>query len=98
MRTSRIRDGFAVALIGAAIAALYRGRLQPWLYTWGADDREVTDALPGDELIVPAAPRTTRALTLNAPTTTERVCWSAGVAALSDMLPSISRISSWSRR
>ena len=70
MRKSRIRGGFAVALIGAAIAALYRGRLQPWMYTWGADDREVTDALPGDELIVPAAPRTTRALTLNAPTTT----------------------------
>lgn len=53
-------------MAGAAIVGLYRGRLRPWMYTWGADDDEVVDGLPGDEMFVADAPRTTRALTIDA--------------------------------
>ena len=38
-----------MAVVGAV--ALYRMRLRPWMYTWGADDDEVTAVLPGDELV-----------------------------------------------
>ena len=52
-------------MIGAV--ALYRGKLRPWLYTWGADDDEITAELAGDELVAATAPRTTRAVTIDAP-------------------------------
>ena len=53
----------------AAVAAitLYRGRLRPWIYTWGADDDEITAVLPGDELVSANTPWTTRAVTIDAP-------------------------------
>lgn len=54
-----------LAVIGAV--ALYRGKLRPWLYTWGADDDEITAELAGDELVAATAPRTTRAVTIDAP-------------------------------
>jgi hypothetical protein len=38
--------------------------------TWGATDDEVTDALPGDELVMDSAPSTTRAISIDAPTAT----------------------------
>src|SRR5664279_5205357 len=63
----KTRGCVAAAMAGAAIIELYRGRLRPWMYTWGADDDEVVGALPGDELFVAGAPRTTRALTIGAP-------------------------------
>ncbi|BBX37449.1 hypothetical protein [Mycolicibacterium mageritense] len=59
-----------MAVIG--ITALYRGRIRPWMYTWGAADEEVTAVLPGDELVPPGTPRTTRALTIDAP---RRTVW-----------------------
>jgi hypothetical protein len=37
------------------------------MYTWGATDFETTAALPGDELVTATEPKTTRALTINAP-------------------------------
>lgn len=37
------------------------------MYTWGARDDEVEAELPGDELVAAATPRTTRALTIDAP-------------------------------
>lgn len=49
------------------VVALYRGRLRPWMYTWGAREDEVTAQLPGDELVEAHTPRTTRAVTIDAP-------------------------------
>ena len=37
------------------------------MYTWGAGDDEITAVLPGDELVSAHTPRTTRALTIDAP-------------------------------
>src|SRR5262245_31305839 len=54
-----------MAVVGAGW--LYRGGLRPWMYRWGADDDEVAAALPGDELVAASAPRTTRAITIDAP-------------------------------
>ncbi len=54
-----------MAAVGAA--ALSRGPLEQWISRWGADDDEITAVLPGDELVVTGAPRTTRALTIDAP-------------------------------
>lgn len=54
-----------MAAIG--VMALYRGRVRPWMYTWGASADEVTAILPGDDLIRTGVPRTTRALTIDAP-------------------------------
>lgn len=54
----------AMALAGAV--ALYRGRIRPWMYTWGAEDDEVTATLPGDELVEPTTYTTTRAVTIQA--------------------------------
>jgi hypothetical protein len=48
---------------------LYRTRLRPWMYTWGASDDEIQAVLPGDELVSARTPRTTRALTVDAPIT-----------------------------
>lgn len=45
----------------------YLVRVRPWMYTWGADPDEVSAALPGDELVGAAVPRTTRAVTIDAP-------------------------------
>ena len=54
-----------MAVVGAV--ALYRTQLRPWMYTWGASDDEITAWLPGDELVASHTPRTTRALTIDAP-------------------------------
>jgi hypothetical protein len=63
---SKTRGWLAAAMAGVAIAALYRERLRPWMYTWGAEDDEVVGALPGDEMFVADVPRTTRGLTIEA--------------------------------
>ncbi|MFG1930722.1 hypothetical protein ACGFK1_08685 [Mycobacterium sp. NPDC048908] len=54
-----------MAAIG--VFTLYRGRLRPRMYRWGATDDEVMAELPGDELIAATTPTTTRALTIDAP-------------------------------
>ncbi|MEW5812920.1 MAG: hypothetical protein AB1925_26140 [Actinomycetota bacterium] len=51
----------------AGVAALYRRHVAPWMYTWGARPDEVQAVLPGDELVVSDACRTTRALAIDAP-------------------------------
>ncbi len=58
--------------LGAAIGAvaLYRAEVKPRMYTWGADDDEVLRPLPGDELVRAGVPRTTRAVTVDAPVET----------------------------
>ena len=54
-----------MAVVG--VVALYRMRLRPWMYTWGADDDEVTAVLPGTSSWPRTRRRTTRAVTIDAP-------------------------------
>ena len=63
----RYRPALADILVGVGIAACYHGHLRPWMYRWGARDDELDATLPGDELVDTAAPRTTRAVTVDAP-------------------------------
>ncbi|MCV7155948.1 hypothetical protein [Mycolicibacterium brisbanense] len=51
----------------AGVLVTYRGAFRPWMYTWGAGKSEVAAELPGDELAEADAPRTTRAVTIDAP-------------------------------
>jgi hypothetical protein len=57
---------------GAAVAGgfAYHRRVRPWLVRWGATDEEVARELPGDELVEGDGPRTTRAVTVDAPAAT----------------------------
>lgn len=57
----------AAAMAGAGVWALYRGKIRPWMYTWGTTDDEVAAVLPGDELVVTGTSHTTRAVTIDAP-------------------------------
>ena len=54
-----------MAVIG--LAGLYRAELKPRMYSWGAEPDEVDAPLPGDELVTAGTPRTTRAVTIDAP-------------------------------
>jgi hypothetical protein len=65
MGKQRVWLAVLMAVLGAV--ALYRGRLRPWMYRWGADDDELAAALPGDELVAADTPKTTRAVTIDAP-------------------------------
>jgi len=59
----------AAGVVLAAVAG-YRTRVRPWLAHWGATPDEVDATLPGDELVDGTGPRTTRALTIDAPPAT----------------------------
>lgn len=61
------RPSLSALMAAVGVAALYRAVIKPWMYTWGADDDELRATLPGDELVRADAPRTTRALTIDAP-------------------------------
>ena len=39
----------------------------PWQRRWGASEEEVRRSMPGDDLLRPSAPSTTRAITIDAP-------------------------------
>lgn len=54
-------------MAAASGVALYESRIKPWMYRWGASDYEVATVLPGDDLVQPGTPRTTRAVTIQAP-------------------------------
>jgi hypothetical protein len=54
-------------LIAAAVIGTYIQVLGPWQRRWGATDGEVRRAMPGDGLLRPDAPFTTRAITIDAP-------------------------------
>jgi len=59
--------GLAVGLaVGAVVVATYVTFLGPWQRRWGASDEEVRRAMPGDDLLRPGAPGTTRAITIDA--------------------------------
>jgi len=61
------RPMLAALMAVAGAVGLYRWIVQPRMYTWGATAEEVGAVLPGDELVEPGAPRTTRAITVDAP-------------------------------
>jgi hypothetical protein len=54
-------------MIAAAVILTYVAVVGPWQRRWGATPEEVVRALPGDELLRPDAPSTTRAITVKAP-------------------------------
>ena len=61
------RPLLAAAMAAAGVVGLYRWVVRPRMYNWGATAEEITAVLPGDELVEPGAPRTTRAVTIDAP-------------------------------
>lgn len=61
------RPALAAAMAVAGIAGVYRWVVRPKIYTWGATAAEVAAELPGDTLVEPGGPRTTRAITVDAP-------------------------------
>jgi hypothetical protein len=61
------RPALAAAMAVAGVAGLYRWGVRPKMYTWGATAAEFAAELPGDCLVEPDAPRTTRAITIDAP-------------------------------
>jgi hypothetical protein len=54
-------------VIAAAVILTYVAVIGPWQRRWGATPEEVVRPLPGDELLRPDAPSTTRAITIEAP-------------------------------
>jgi hypothetical protein len=62
-----IQRGMLVGLgIAAVVVGLYLTLVGPWQRRWGATDEETRRVLPGDELLRPGAPSTTRAITIDA--------------------------------
>lgn len=57
----------AAVTAAIGIAVLYRAHVRPWMYHWGARQDEIDAPLPGDELVGSGVPRTTRAVTIDAP-------------------------------
>jgi hypothetical protein len=53
-----------VATSGAVVLALYRFALRSRQLRWGATDKDVTDTMPGDDLLVPSDLTATRAITI----------------------------------
>ncbi len=60
------RPVLAAGMALAGIAGVYRWVMRPKMYAWGATADEVAAELPGDRLVEPG-PRTTRAITIDAP-------------------------------
>jgi hypothetical protein len=59
--------GIMVGLLTAAVAiGAYLTVIGPWHRCWGATDEEVGRAIPGDDVLRPDAPSTTRAITIDA--------------------------------
>jgi len=66
--TLELEPGILVGLsIAGVVVALYLTVIGPWHRRWGATAEEVRRVLPGDELLRPGAPSTTRAVTIDAP-------------------------------
>ena len=59
--------GVAVAAAGAGALAAYVLAVRPWHIRWGATDEEVTEKLPGDELVERPNVEATHAIDINAP-------------------------------
>ena len=61
------RPVLAAVMAAAGTIGLYRWAVRPRMYTWGATAAEVAAELPGDDLVEAGAPRSTRAVTVDAP-------------------------------
>ena len=61
------RPILATAMAAGGIVGMYRWLVRHRLYTWGATADEATAELPGDDLVEVGAPRTTRAVGIDAP-------------------------------
>lgn len=61
------RPGLADLMAAVGVAAWYHVHLRPRMYTWGARDDEIAAVLPGDDIVDAPGPRTTRAVTVDAP-------------------------------
>lgn len=61
------RPALAAGMAVAGIAAVYHWGVRPKLCSWGASAEEIAAELPGDALVAPGAPRTTRGITIDAP-------------------------------
>jgi hypothetical protein len=60
--------GIVVGLVIAVVVIVtYVVVVGPWQRRWGATDEEVRRSMPGDDLVRPGAPSTTRAITIHAP-------------------------------
>lgn len=60
--------GIFVGLVTAVVViATYVIVVGPWQRRWGASELEVRRSMPGDDLLWPGAPSTTRAITVDAP-------------------------------
>jgi hypothetical protein len=53
-------------LIAAGVIGIYLLAIGPWQRGWGATDDEIHRSMPGDDLLPPDAPSTTRAMTVDA--------------------------------
>jgi hypothetical protein len=59
--------GIVVGLVTAVVViATYVIVVGPWQRRWGASEEEVRRSMPGDDLLRPSAPSTTRAITIDA--------------------------------
>jgi len=63
----QIFTGVALAATGAGALAAYVLAVRPWHIRWGATDEEVSEALPGDELVLHPNSEATHAITIDAP-------------------------------
>lgn len=61
------RPWLASLMAAVGVFAQYQARVRPWMCTWGAGADEIDAVLPGDELLAATTPRTTRAVTIDAP-------------------------------
>jgi hypothetical protein len=62
-----VGPGIVVGLtIAALVVGVYMLLVGPWQRRWGATDDEVRRPMPGDELLRPDAPSTTRAIAIDA--------------------------------
>jgi hypothetical protein len=54
------------AAASALMLLMYTSAVRPWMARWGAAEAEVAARMPGDELLRPGAPASTRAITIDA--------------------------------
>ena len=66
MRRQIYTGGALAAACAGALAAYVLG-VRPWHVRWGATDKEVSERLPGDELVEHPNVEATHAITINAP-------------------------------
>ena len=54
------------AVVGVAAVSAYKRFVKPWHLQWGATAEEITQTMPGDEIVESPALMATRAITINA--------------------------------